>query len=305
MTRQGRRAIDPCIVPPAERGGGEVAALLSIFADNIQIFGADTETTPPTFISRVLIERGGVAFLRDIKEWTKFNSVGERDRFGLPKRISLVGDRGQLSAPVAVDGDRVCVIPAAPFFNVPAQTVARRVDTLGFISQAIAQNVEALRQIACIKYTNPAMAADVEKAERDRVAGKATTKIYTPMGDDVNVINFSPNAQSHITDLLALYVQTLQELDAAIGRTTVGEKQERRISEEMTVIENSACSAIDVTIDTFNRFCDFYKIDAYMVRGSALNRSKKPQEPQEPQEPQGEEPAGDESEEPAEGEEEA
>lgn len=302
MTRQGRRAIDPCIVPPAERGGGEVAALLSIFADNIQIFGADTETTPPTFISRVLIERGGVAFLRDVREWAKFNSVGERDRFGLPKRISLVGDRGQLSAPVAVDGDRVCVIPAAPFFNVPAQTVARRVDTLGFISQAIAQNVEALRQIACVKYTNPAMAADVEKAERDRVAGKATTKIYTPMGDDVNVINFSPNAQSHIADLLALYVQTLQELDAAIGRTTVGEKQERRISEEMTVIENSACSAIDVTIDTFNRFCAFYKIDAYMVRGSALNRSKKPQEPQEPQE---EEPAGDENEEPAEGEVEA
>ena len=282
MTRQGRK-IDSCALPQAETGGGEIAALLAIFADNVQVYGADTEETPPTFIARTLIESGGIAFVRSIKAWVKYKSVGARDRFGLPKKISLVRDMGALSAPVRVDGKEVCVIPASPFFNVPAQTVARRVSTLAFISDAIAQNVDALRQISCIKYTNTDMETSVERAERDRREGKSTTRIYTPMGEDVSVMNFSPNAASHIQDLLALYVQTLEEIDAAVGRTTVGEKQERRISEEISVIENSACSSIDVLIDTFNRYCEWYKINGYMVRGSALNRLKRPAEPQEPQ----------------------
>lgn len=279
MTRQGRK-IDPCALPFDYGQGGDVAPLLSIFADNVQVYGKDTESTPPTFIVRMLIENGGIAFVRSLKAWVKYKSVGARDRFGLPKKIALVRDMGVLSAPVRVDGEEICVIPASPFFNVPAQTVARRVATLAFISDAIAQNIDALRQIACIKYSNENMAESIAQAERDRQAGKSTTKIYSPMGEDVEIMNFAPAAQSFIPDLLSLYTQTLEELDAAVGRTNVGEKQERRISDEMTVIENAACSSIDVLIDTFNRFCAWYSIDAYAVRGSALNRVKTPVEPQ-------------------------
>lgn len=279
MTRQGRK-IDPCALPFDYGQGGDVAPLLSIFADNVQVYGRDTESTPPTYIARTLIERGAIAFLRDVGQWAAFNSVGRKDRYGIPKRIAIIGEGGRLSAPVDVDGNHVCVIPAAPFFNIPAANVARRVYTLNFISDAIAQNIDALRQIACIKYSNENMAESIAQAERDRRAGKSTTKIYSPMGEDVEIMNFAPAAQSFIPDLLSLYTQTLEELDAAVGRTNVGEKQERRISDEMTVIENAACSSIDVLIDTFNRFCTWYGIDGYAVRGSALNRVKTPVEPQ-------------------------
>lgn len=277
MTRQGRK-IDPCALPFGYEQGGDVAPLLSIFADNVQIYGRDTENTPPTYIAKTLIERGAIVFLRDVGQWAAFNPIGRKDRYGIPKRIAIIGEGGRLSADV--DGARVCVIPAAPFFNTPAANVARRVDTLKFISDAIAQNIDALRQIACIKYSNESMAESIAQAERDRRAGKSTTKIYSPMGENVEIMNFSPAAQSFIPDLLSLYTQTLEELDAAVGRTNVGEKQERRISDEMTVIENAACSSIDVLIDTFNRFCTWYGIDGYAVRGRALNRVKAPVEPQ-------------------------
>lgn len=279
MTRQGRK-IDPCALPFDHGQGGDVAPLLSIFADNVQIYGRDTESTPPTYIAKTLIERGAIAFLRDAGQWAAFNSVGRKDRFGIPKRIAVIREGGRITAPMDVDGGRVCVVPAAPFFNVPALNVARRVETLRFISDAIAQNIDALRQIACIKYSNENMAESIAQAERDRQAGKSTTKIYSPMGEAVEIINFAPAAQSFIPDLLSLYTQTLEELDAAVGRTNVGEKQERRISDEMTVIENAAYSSIDVLIDTFNRFCAWYSIDAYAVRGSALNRIKTPIKPQ-------------------------
>ena len=71
---------------------------------------------------------------------------------------------------------------------------------------------------------------------------------------------------------MAVYTQTLEELDAATGRATLGEKNERRITDEVTVIENAASSTIDVVIDTFNRFARWYGVDAMAARGSEVRR---------------------------------
>ena len=278
MTRNGRRWIDPCTREALDgEKGGEAAALLSILINNIQIFGRDADSAPPTFIAKTLVMRGAVAFDTVSGEWFAFNVVGETDRAGLPLRVKLILDgRGRMSPTLDTDRDGILVFPATPMFSAPAWEVLRRVDTLAYIQNAIGQNVDALRQIAAIVYNDQALSASIQKAEADRAAGKSTTSIYSPIGTDVKLLNFSPDAKSNIPDLMAVYTQTLEELDAATGRATLGEKNERRITDEVTVIENAASSTIDVVIDTFNRYAKWYGVDAMAARGSEVRREAAP-----------------------------
>ena len=275
MTRNGRRWIDPCTREALDGvKGGEAAALLSILINNIQIFGRAAESAPPTFIAKTLVMRGAVAYDAVSGEWFAFNAVGETDRAGLPLRVKLILDgRGRMSPTLEADRDGVFIFPATPMFSAPAWEVLRRVDTLAYIQNAIGQNVDALRQIAAIVYNDKALTASIQKAEADRASGKSTTSIYAPIGSEVQLLNFSPDAKSNIPDLMAVYTQTLEELDAATGRATLGEKNERRITDEVTVIENAASSTIDVVIDTFNRYAKWYGVDAMAARGSEVRRS--------------------------------
>lgn len=281
MTRKGRKRVDPCI-NPYNLDGGESASLLSVLVNNIQIFGGDTDFAAPTFIARTLVLRGWIAFDRTTGNWFAFNAVGPHDREGMPRRVRLILDgRGRMSPVLDVD-DQLAIFPATPMFNVPAHDVVKRVDTLAFVQNAVAQNVDALRQIAAVVYNDEALTASLDQAEADRAAGRATTKIYTRMGTEIKLLNFSPDAKSNIPDLMSVYMQTIQELDAATGRATVGEKQERRITDEIAVIENAASSTIDVVIDTFNRFAKWYNVDAMAARGSALHRINAPSEANNP-----------------------
>ena len=136
--------------------------------------------------------------------------------------------------------------------------------------------MDALRQIAAVVYNDKTLTASIQKAEADRAAGKSTTSVYAPMGSEVKLLNFSPDAKSNIPDLMAVYTQTLEELDAATGRATLGEKNERRITDEVTVIENAASSTIDVVIDTFNRYAKWYGVDAMAARGSEVRSEAAP-----------------------------
>ena len=290
-TRTGRQCfIDPCLSKYAETGHN--APFLSILINNIQIFGSDTEDTPPHFISKTLVMNGGIAFLRKDKKWAAFRSVAPADYAGIPKKIRLVGDLGKLSAPMYVDVKDVCVIPANAFFCPPAYDVLRRVEMLNMISGAVGQNIDALRQCTAILYDDQTMKSNIEDAENKRLKGTRTVSIQKTTGAQLEIKNFTPDAKSYIMDFMEVWKQTLEELDAVTGRATIGEKNERRITEEVSVIEDAASTSIDVIIDTFNEYAGFYEIDAMAARGSSIKRivpaeDKQPTEPQ--PEPQNEE----------------
>lgn len=263
-TRAGRKFIDPCAVKA--EGGGVFAPFLSILINNVRITGADTETAPPLFISKTLVMRGGVAFVPVVKEWAAFVNADILDRTGMPKRVRLVGDRGILSEPL-VAGVDAFIIPANPFFVPPKNEVMRRIEMLDIISGALAQNVDALRQCTAVFYSDPDLKAAIDEAERKRLSGARTVSIKRAIGQDIELKSFCPDTRSYIPDLMDVWLQTLSELDAVTGRATVGEKNERRITEEVNVIEDAASSAIDVIIDNFNSFADWYGIEAHASRG--------------------------------------
>ena len=253
-----------------------LAAPLSTLANNVQIYGEDTESASPQFIIKTLIVRGAVVYDRVSGEWFAFDRTGEMLRDGFPSYISLIGHMGMRSSPIRYtgrDGD-LCIIPANAFFDPPILEIARKVNVLNFVSNALEQNVNALKQATAIMYTDPALDSQIERAEQDRLNGKSTVHIQTKVGDDVQIVPFGANAQSHITEFMNVWVQTLEELDACTGRVKVGEKTERRTDDEIAVIENSSCSSIDTIIDTFNRYAAWYGLRARAERGTELRRTR-------------------------------
>ena len=91
--------------------------------------------------------------------------------------------------------------------------------------------------------------------------GENIVKIKRALGQNIEVINFGADAVSFIPDLLAAWSQTTEELNSIVGTATVGEKQERRISQEIALIEDSSSAIIDLLINTINEHARMYNVD--------------------------------------------
>lgn len=286
MTRQGRK-IDPCIDPNGVLRARSTP-FLSILVNNIQVYGKDVETAIPTFIVRTLVENGMVAFEKTSGEWAACVRQGKNLRTGFPKYVKLRGEDGKLSAPIDVQSkdSNVHVYYANAYMSPVAYDVTRRVALLDFVSNAIVQNVNALRQATAIIYDDETLATDIERAQRERENGESTIKLYGGLtANGIRLENFASGAQSNIMDFLELWRNTIEELDAVTGRAALGEKNERRITEEIAVIENAASTSIDVLIDTVNKFAEWYGDDVHAVRGSSLRRGVQTEE-EEAEQPQ-------------------
>lgn len=274
MTRQGRtNRADPCTCGNGDR----LSPFLSILANNIQVYGTATEGAPPFFIVKTLIERGSVCYDKYADVWAAFSTTGPRYRTGMPRKIRLVGDMGRLSADITLAGDkydRYCIFPANAYFFAPKKAVRDKVDSVRFIENATMQNIDALRQIMAVFYDDPDLNDQLEAAEKKRLDGCPTAYIQKKPGASVDIKPLTAGAQSHISDMIELYAQTIEELDVLTGRAAIGEKNERRVTDEIVVLENSAYTSIDVIIDTFNRFADWYGVDAHAVRGVEIKRKE-------------------------------
>lgn len=285
-TRKGRR-VDPCEFD--KWGGDSVAPFLSILCDNLQVYGRDAESAPPSFIVRSIVQDGAIMYDPYADTWARFVQDGRRAPNGLPYRVRAVGDGGRLSPPIEVntigrEGFGACVIPANAYFFPPVIQIAKKVETMEMIATATGQNIDAIKQASAVIYSDPDMRSQVERANDERLRGGAAVSLCVRPGQQIDLKNFAPDAKSFLPDLLAIWVQTMEELDALIGRATLGEKNERRITDEISVIEDAASSSIDVIANTFNRYAEWYGIDAHIVRGVALkkNSAKQAQESGEP-----------------------
>ena len=269
-TRQSRKLIDPCRF---KEGAGEYSPALSIFVNNVQVFGKATEETPPNFIVRTMAERGGSIYSRTLNAWFAYIPNGRNDYAGYPKYVSLLGDNGRVIKRVKADGEEYCLFPANACFYPPLEEIARRVDTLKRLSIAVSQNIDALKQANAIYYRDPDLKSQIERAERERLEGRATVSIPLTKNTgegDIYTEKFSPDAQSYLQDYLALWIDTREELDALTGRATLGEKSERRITEEISVIQSAASTSIDVLIDNINMHAKYYGVDIKAARGNEI-----------------------------------
>ena len=271
-TRRGRQFIDPCGNIKFYVEGDNISPFIAIMVNNISITGEATTNTPPHFIARTLCRYGGIAYLREANEWARYVAVGKLDRFGLPKFIKLYGDGGRLSAPYEVDKTNVCIFGANSELYPPAEEIRRRVETIEAVGVNLAQNLDSLKSCTAIVYDDKDLEANISKAEEMRKAGAATVKIFRQAGQNLSIEKFGTDTQSHLQDYLAIYKQTMEEIDQLNGVASLGEKNERRINEEVAIIENAASATIDTVINSINMYAKFYNVDIKAERFGTYER---------------------------------
>lgn len=271
-TRKGRKFYDPCGNINFYIEGDNISPFIAIMVNNISITGNATATTPPNFIARTLCRYGGIAYLREVNEWAKYIPVGKLDRYGYPKYIKIYGDEGRLSQPIQVDKANVCIFGANGEFYPPAEEIRRRVATLEAVGVNLAQNLESLKSCTAIVYDDKDLENDIIRAEEMRKAGAATVRICRTAGQNLSIEKFGTDTQSHLQDYLAVYKQTIEEIDQLNGVASLGEKNERRINEEVAIIENAASATIDTVINSINMYAKFYNVDIKAERFGTYER---------------------------------
>ena len=288
-TRRGRKFNDPCGNINFYVEGDNISPFVAIMVNNISITGEAITNTPPNFIARTLCRYGGIAYLRAVNEWVRYIPVGKLDRYGYPKYIKVYGDEGRLSEPLEVDKTNVCVFGANSEFYPPAEEIRRRVETLEAVGVNLAQNLESLKSCTAIVYDDKDLETDISRAEEMRKAGAATVKIFRTAGQNLSIEKFGTDTQSHLQDYLAVYKQTIEEIDQLNGVASLGEKNERRINEEVAIIENAASATIDTVINSINMYAKFYNVDIKAERFGTYERKTPVEAQNEGVEPQGEE----------------
>lgn len=270
MTREGRKIIDICGLPLWGEGEYSLSPYLSILVNNIELEGEAVKDTPPQYIIYTLATRGGIAYLRDVNEWTAFNSVGKKNRYNLPRRVRLYNDDGYLSETLNVDKS-ICIIPANAEYYAPANEIKKRVFRLNEIALNIFQNLNVLRQAAAVVTDDSDLSTQVETANKQREEGKTTVTLIKKAGSELSIENFSPAAQSHLLEYLEMEKETYTQLNEIIGVANVGEKQERRIESEIELIEDSSGAIIDTLISSINQWAGYYDIDVHAHRKTRPN----------------------------------
>ena len=268
-TRAGRKWCDPCGVPlPAG-----ASPYLSILVNNIELEGAALGATPAEFIIYTLATRGAIVYLRTLKEWYAFKNVGKLDRFGYPQKIRLILSGGSLGPAFEVTPEEFCIFPANAEFYAPVNEIIKRVETLNEIGLTLTQNLRNIRQCTAIFYDDEQLTKNIEDAVEDRLCGASMVKIKRGVGQNIEIENFGAAAVSFIPDLLAAWQQTMEELNAVVGVATVGEKTERRITDEIALIEDSSSAIIDLIINAINSHAARYGIDIKASRRTAATMS--------------------------------
>ena len=258
MTRAGRRR-DPYDGDTAARPS---ALYTSRLVASIAISGADTESAPPYFIAKTLVENGMCVYIPASGEWAEGYPVGRMDRYGFPTGVRVRTERG-ISSPVLRVPQDAFVFPANALCAPIVPDIRAREDMLNFLAVALRSNVDATKAGTLIRYSDPTMKAQVEQAVRDVKNGAPVVSLQSSFADDVSIEQLLPSSPSIVQDLLAAWVNTTEELDALTGLVRIGEKEERRTREEIEGLELAAeGTAVGVIIDTFNAYAEWYGVDA-------------------------------------------
>ena len=281
MTREGRKFIDPCARLLDIEPGGEdgLAPSLSILVNNVQVGGRATADTPPNFIVKTLVEEGGICYIRPANKWVPFSVIGKKEYNYLPVKIRLKDAMGGAGREIIADGEDYCIFPANAYFYPLKKAIKARVNTIDFAANALKQNINSMKSCKAITYNDKDLTAQIKRANSARLAGRSTVELCVGMGQEISLIDFGGGADSHILEYMEIIKDTREELDQITGRATLGEKTERRINEEVSVIENAAATYIDVMINNINKFAEYYNVNIYAGRGQSLVATPKPAGP--------------------------
>ncbi len=268
-TRAGREFCDPC-GKDTERA---TAPYLSMLVNNIEVEGKATENTPPQYIIYVLASQGNIAYIPETNDWAEFVSADRNNRFYLPRRVRLKGDSGEYSDAIAVDplplsqSYGIKIIPANVERYAPQKRIRDLLKELDEVKINIRQNLRELRSLAAVVVSDDTLDKELTEANTKREQGATSVVLHKRNATtELEVINFSPNAVSHLTEYLEREEKIYERIDNTIGVTRLADRQERAITSEVEVSRDNSAAIIDMLINSINKYGKYYGIDIHAKR---------------------------------------
>lgn len=296
MTRAGRQIKKDCLCRAlSEFGlirGDIVAPYISIMENNIELTGGATDNIPPHFIMRLLVNKGGACYSKVDNSWYEFMSVGIPDRFGNPQRIRIRKEDSYYFDQRIIDLKQYpefVIFPANSYYYPLANKVCEITEAIITVEGNLSQNLANLREMTMFAIRNDKYASQLQLLDERRRAGQTygilrldkETPDYTDIQTEIGMFPFSAQTESRITELQELRDKLIEERLQLIGVTSVGEKQERRVTNEINLIENGSYAFLDLLIDSVNETAKRYNVDIKARRGHECGVDSLPEEKEE------------------------
>lgn len=262
MTREGRKTLFnkyTCdgVAPP----------YLSMLCANVELSGEIFEDTHPFYVVEKLATNGELCYIKSVNSWAEFKRSGKNTRTGFPSHIRLKGNGGEYSAAVKCGEDTdYLIFPANATFTPLVDAINYRVALLQEIDLNILQNLDTLRQMALVKASSAELAAKLAAIDNKRRRGDSAAVLEVGAGDEVDVVNLSPNSENHLPAYLQMKEAVKEELAQVVGVAKMAEKGERRVNGEIDLAVDAASACIDLLIQAINEYCKFYGLNGKAQR---------------------------------------
>lgn len=227
----------------------------SLFISGLRVNGLEIEEgdraqATSDYIVRTLYEWGGVAYDTELKAWFKYSGTGRQDIYGYFQRYNLLGANGtNLSQ---VPRERLYIFRANPYENPLAGFVRMKCGLLADFDNAIAQNLDAIKDMSLIVSRNPALSKVIRLADKARRLGRSVAVVTQDANDVTQLQTLSTGAEYKVDRLIADRRAVYEDLLHVVGVRTPIEKGERMITDEVSTQNAETDAYIGITVKTFN-----------------------------------------------------
>lgn len=235
----------------AEKRRNEIASdyrnRLGLIFENSITFENLPDDLPKRYLSRVLREKGGIAYDKISGLYLPYVRMGI-DVYGLPTGYTLVGYDGTVFTRRA---EEVIILRTNPHSVPIQQFLDIQIEKIVEFDISILQNLDAIKTMSVIDVPDIKMLNTLQNLDDSRRIGASVAFASSLATKSLNV--FSTNAQFFIDKLNEARREIWNDTLAYLGVSTANvDKRERVQSAEIVATEGYSYDCLNILIDTFN-----------------------------------------------------
>ena len=242
-----------------EKGGGSAynALFTALFCNSATVEGITNRDGHLTddYILQVLYEYGRIAYHKQTGLWLPCEEVGELNAYGYAKKYRLYSAFGSAFVPLTAPREDIYIFDANAISYPVAGFVDRKCKLMRRMDGAIAQNLDAVKEMGVVVANSKELAKKLIEADKKRRDGASVAVIQKSLTDG-SVAKFETlktGAGFMVDRLQDARRREWEDLLHIVGIATPLEKGERMYTEEVRAQQAEASAYIGLMIDTFNR----------------------------------------------------
>ncbi len=249
---------------------------INLLLNNVSIFhkdGKQFDYRVEKKIKTLLIETNKVGYDRLVNKWTEAYGTGKLDDLGYWTWVNFIFPNGtsyRRQASYAPKDNGAYIVEALPYDFTLAKMIKNACAFIANCDIAIVQNINAIKTPYIIACKNDNIKLSIEHAIEDKENGKPVLVVSNELGEAVKPNDIK--VEYVAKDIDELKQKRIDQLINKLGIMSANiNKKERVQVGEVNATLGQCLDYIYLMIDTFNKQCETYGIDAVMIENTSLN----------------------------------